>query len=303
MRSAIHKLKFLMGIMGLILFSGCQKQDDYAPNNGQIAYINFYNAADGLLQNGAISGFHRIYINDTLSKGRIPGFSGSDNFRQYPFTVTGTNLSVDNLSVPSDVTYNVVYWLPLKTDQYRFLYNSISADNTRKGTIINTNTELKSESFTTQYLAESLESDTSYQILNVPVERKGTPAKVSIQVVNLCPDLGPLEVYREDSNGAKINEGLPATLASGAYSPYTELDTAGAQKNLGQLLLKIKKAGTTNVLFTVSVPAISKSSFTVVVQGFSSQTTRRIKSIQISPSDFVQVTVEPNLRVNVRRVY
>lgn len=299
MKSAILKLNYLMGLLGLILFSACSKQDSYMPNKGQIAYINFYHAADGLRQYG---GF-RLYINDTTSEERKLEYRGHNDFSQYPSTVTGTDLAVDYLGSPSDVTYDVVYWLPLKTGSYHFLYNSISADNKIKGTVIDNNTNLQTQSFTTQYIMESLQSDTSYQVLNIPVERKGVPGKVRIQVVNLSPDLGPLEVYREDNNGSKINEGLPVELASGNYSAYTELDTAGAGNNLGQLLLKIRKAGSTDVLFTAPVPAISKSSFIVVVQGFASQTNRRIRNMQNSGPDFVQIAVDPKLRYNVRRVY
>jgi hypothetical protein len=303
MKIAMRITTYWMYLMGLNLIFSCQKQDDYAPNDGKVAYVNFYNAADGLIQNGAISGRHRIYIKDTIATGLTPEFSTTDDARQYPRSVTGSDLAVDYLGVPNDVTYNVVYWLPLKTGSYHFGYTSVSNDNVLKRTIANNSIDLKSDSFTTQYLVESLQSDTSYQILNVPVERKGVSGKVRIQVLNLSPDLGALEVFREDSNGTKIDEGLPAALASGTYSDYTAIDTAGAQKNLGQLLIKIRKIGSTGALFTASVPAVSKSSFIIVVQGFASQTTRRINSIQGSTIGFVKVSVAPNLRINLRRTY
>lgn len=305
MRSKIKQISFFISLAGLILLSSCKKNEDFIPNDGKIAYINFYHAAEALLQNNGISGF-RLQIDDAFPGGLQPEYQGSNGSFQYPSTVTGSNLAVDYLSVPSDVTYNVVYWLPVSADKYQFKYNSISYNSATQttsqlGTIAKLNAEINANTFVTQYFTESLESDTSFKILNVPVERTGTPGKVRIQVVNLSPDLGPIEVYREDSNGAKITEGLPASVTSGAFSPYAEIDTAGAYKNLGRLLVKIRKSGSTNVLMTASIPATSKSLFTLVVQGFASSTIRRIKSTQAT--GFTQVTVSPNLRFNLRRIY
>ena len=303
MRILTYHLIFLSAIVGLGLCSACKKQTDYSPNDGQVGYINFYNAADGLIQNGVISGFHRIYINDSISKDRIPEFQSSDSFRQYPQTPTGSSLISDGPTLPNDVTYTRVYWLPLSSENYHFLYTSISADGLIKKDIFRGAAAIKTDSFTLQYLIEDVKADTAYQVINVPVERNGTPGKVRIQILNMSPDLGPLQVYREDANGNMMSDGLPSSLASADYSNYVDIDTTGSYKDLGQLLLKFRRTGSSNVLFTTSFPAISKSFFSVVVQGFASKTNRRIKSIQSNSTGFVPVTVDPNLRVNVRRVY
>lgn len=292
MRKKMNSMYWMAGL--LLCLAACQKEE-VITGNGRDTYINFYNASEVLQQYGAYSGENLIIINDTLPGVKQPRFSASDDFRQFPSHFTGSELVVDVIYPPAGATYNVVYWMPLIADASRFIYTSVNKTYLRD-TVLN----LLPKTFTTQYLVESPEADDAYRILTVPVERKGTSGKVRIQMLNLSPDLGPLEVFQTDQDGNRVNTNLPTGLSFGQYSPYAELDTAGASATFGRLTLKFSKSGSDEVFLSQAIDAISNSSYIIVFQGFEQETSRRIK---ISNHQYEQVTVAPNLRVNVRRVY
>ena len=286
-------------VAGFILcLVACQKSADILPGNGQDTYLNFYNASEVLQQNLAFSNNNLVIINDT-----VPGtktlnqmrFSSTDDFRQYPRTVSGAELVNDPIGLPLGTTYDVIYWKPIEAGSYRFIYTSLNKVYLKDTTIV-----VSPKSFTTQYLVESSIADDAYRILTVPEERKGTQGKVRIKVINLSPDFGSLEVYRADQNGNQIPAGLPTALRYGQNSSYAEIDTVGTAKTRGQLLLKFRKSGSDAVVLTRAVDAISNSSFVVVFQGFEKAANRRIKT---GNQAVETVKVSPNLRVNVRRVF
>lgn len=280
-------------LIGFCLFAACKK-NEVIPGNGQEAYINFYNASEVLQQNFALSGKNQIIINDSLPGQVQPEFSPTDDFRQFPRHLTGSAV-IDAINPPAGLTYDVVYWMALTSDQYRFRYTSVN-----KTTLTDASIRLSPKTFTTQYLVETPEADNTYSVLNVPVERKGAANKVRLQIINLSPDFGALEVYRADQNGNRVSSELPTGLLADTYSDYIELDTAGASKTYNKIILKFAKSGSNEVLLTKAVDAISNSCYTIVFQGFERTTRRRIK---ISDTESRTVTVSPNLRVNIRRVF
>lgn len=285
-------------LTGIALLSACKKTD-VAPGDGQEAYINFYNASEALLQGGFTKG-NMIYVNDSVPNEifkRHPEFSENyDDFRQYPQSLFGNPNFGYNLAVPEGVGYDPIYWMPIASGNYRFIFTSVN-----KVYLQETPVSLTSKTFTTQYLVESPKADNEYSIVTVPVERKGMEGRVRIQFVNLSPDVGELEVIRADENGNPLVEAsLPKNLPFGEFSSYAEIDTSGTSRTSNYIMLYFRKPGTTRALVTVGVPSIPYSSFTLTFQGFENETTRRIKT---GENSYETITVKPNLRVNKRRIY
>lgn len=287
--------KNLYGILSLLLLFAACKKNAVIPGNGQETYINFYNASEVLQQNSSLSMSNQIIVNDSLKGQRQPQFSSTDDFRQFPRHLTGAEIVVDIIYPPAGLNYDVVYWMPFMAENYRFSYTSVN-----KTAIADTMVSLQTKAFTTQYLVESPAADNAYRVLTIPVERKGTSGKVRVQLINLSPDFGALEVYRSDQDGNRVSSQLPSALAQDTHSPYIELDTVGISKTYNKLILKFCKSGSSEVVLTKAVDAIPNSSYSVVFQGFEKATSRRIK---INATDYRRVTVSPNLRVNVRRIF
>lgn len=284
--------KYYYWIVGCCLLAACKKSD-VTPGNGMEAYVNFYNASEVLQQNISLSMNNLIVINDSLPGQVQPQFSSTDDFRQFPRYLSAT--VVDVVYPPAGLTYDVVYWMAFNSERYRFAYTSIN-----KTQIADTAINLRAKTFATQYLVESPAADDAYRILTVPVERSGTAGKVRLQLINLSPDFGPLSVYRTDHEGNPVSSQLPTALSTNKYSSYVELDTTGISKTYNKIILKFAKSGSSEVLLTKAVEAVSNSCYSVVFQGFERSTRRRIK---INDTDYRTVTVSPNIRVNVRRIF
>lgn len=278
----------IVTFISIMCFAACSKSEDQVPGNGQDAYVNFCNASEVQQQNVLLAQQNRVIINDTSWDNLQPEFMSDGDIRQYPRHLTGTDLAVDRIS-------GDIYWMAVIADSYKLTYTSINQTPLHDTTI-----SVTPKSFTTQYLVESPATDNAYCIFTVPVERKGIAGKVRVQVMNLSPDFGPLEVYRTAQDGSRIPTALPSAIAYGTYSPYVELDTAGAAGTNGKLMLKFCKSGSDDVITTRAVDAVSNSSYTIVFQGFETETPRRIRT---GEHEYQQVTVSPNLRVNMRRIF
>lgn len=284
------------GVSFLLLFiTGCKKTD-VNPGNGQDAYINFFNASEVLQQNIALA-LNNTVVSEQIRKDKFPmAFQTDGDNRQFPFAASIGTLPSDNLSLPTGgINYTNIYWLPVKTGTYSLGYTSDSSYIVIKDTTIN----LASKSFTTQYLVESPVDDTAYNILTVPTERAGTPGKVRLQFIHLSPDLSNLDIARIDANGNEMPDALPKKFAYGSYTNYIELDTAGAASTRGQIILNFRKSGSTRTALSAAIPAASNSSFTVLIQGFEHTTARRIRM----RDGYRSVSVNPNLRINLRRIF
>jgi len=291
----MNNIKIYLALAAALMLSACQKSGDIAPGNGQDAYLNFYNASEVLQQNMILSANNLILINDTVPGANQPQFSQSDDFRQFPRTITGNQFNIDINSIPAGTNYNIVYWMPVLAGTHHIAYTASKNVDLKDTTV-----SISPKSFTTQYLVESPVSNEAYRIATVPEERRGIAGKVRVKVVNLSPDLGPLEVIRTDKDGNTILETLPAALKYGEHSAYAEIDTAGVSRTRGQLILKLRKSGSSAILLTQVIDAVPNTSFTVVFQGFEKETIRRIRT---GSQTFQTVTVNPNLRINIRRIF
>jgi hypothetical protein len=291
----------LLGVGGLFLLqllSSCSENiADIVPGNGNVAYVNFYNAMEAAhqsLPSDSLGFYNMIYVNDSVSNTKFrsfPQFSEStlDDKRQYPFHFTGTPYITDIAG-----GYGDVFWMPITADTYKFIYTSRFKVFLKDTTVV-----LKPNTYTTQYIAESPATDSTYTVVTVPVEPKAVQGKVRVQIVNLATDWGAIDVYQVDEDGKKLTSTLPVNLSFGGYSPYAELDIANADKN-NKLVLKFRKNGETAASLTTTVSAISGSTYTLVVQGFINETMRRIKK---SNTGYISVDVMPDLRVNNRKMY
>ena len=284
-----------------MLFSACCENPDITlPGGGNETYINFYQASEVIKQENMGTG-NMVYINDSVPKApflRFPQFSVSASYdgRQYPQSTTGTDLVSGGDAGGATIkdNYRSVYWMHIQANSYKFIFTSEGRTFLKDTTLT-----LLSKTYTTQYLVESPASDSAYTIVTVPVERKGTEGQVRIQVVNLAVDLGAIDVYRMDAEGKVIDSGLPLGLAFGDYSSSAGLDISSGTAH-GDVLLRIHRKGDPEALLILTVPAISNSAFTIVVQGFEHETQRRIK---IQDTEYREVTVYPNLRTNIRRIF
>ena len=295
-----HPANMIGGLLLLLMccFQSCSENvADIIPGNGNDTYINFYNAIEAARQGLATDSlgyYNMIYVNDSVPNAvfkKFPQFSdaGSDDKRQYPYHFTGTDYVTDIAGGFGDV-----FWMPIAEGKYKFIYTSRFKTFLKDTAVV-----LTRKTYTTQYITESPESNSAYTIVTVPVEPKAVQGKVRVQIVNLATDLGAIDVYQVDDNGKELTSTLPTNLSFGAYSPYAELDTAGANKN-NKLVLKFRKNGESTASLTTTVPAISGSTYTLLVQGFINETVRRIKK---SNTGYISVDVMPDLRVNSRRMY
>lgn len=297
-KHAFNKRTFTVLMAMLLAFLSACEKETVLPGDGREAYVNFYTAADAVLQ-GNLTQQNYIYINDSLAHpdyAQFPVFSASaDDFRTYPrYPAAALGVS-DEIVVPIGTPYQTVYWMPVENGNYRFIFTSANK------VYLHTNeVTLEPKSHMMQCLVESLEADDAYRVVNVPIEPKGTKGKVRIQIVNLSPDAGALDVKRTDRSGNQLPDVLPASLGFGEYSTYAEIDTTGSADTNGQILLRIRKHQTDKELMMVAVPAIPYSSFTVLFQGFENATERRVKT---GDNQYQSIQVQPNLRVNLRRVY
>ncbi|WP_217220428.1 DUF4397 domain-containing protein [Mucilaginibacter paludis] len=293
-----------MTIMLCYCLLSCKKDfQATVPGDGRGSYINFYNASEALIQSGNGTTFltqeNRVYINDSISRSpffQYPVFSTAYSDREFPLNANGSNSFQisDEITVPSDANYSLVYWLPILSGRYKFIFTSGN-----KVYLKDTTVSLEPKTFAAQYLVEGPESDMAYRIVTTPVKEEQEKGKTTLQVVNLSPDVGKIDVWRAGENGKRITTDLPGALAFGEY--YTShADTTGASATNGRLYLNVSPSGSNQVLLTVAVPAVSESSFIVQVQGFIRQANRRIKS---SNTDYATISIKPNFRIKLRRLY
>ncbi len=277
-----------------VLATGCKKTD-VVPGNGEEAYVNFYNASEVQQQNISLALKNYVVLDQLYTRNGMGQFSADGDNRQFPYTQGIAEATPDNLSLPTGITYSNVYWLPIQSGNHHFIYTSDSTYVALK----NITETYQPQTFNAQYLVESPAADSLYNIFSFPVQRAGTPGKVRVQIVHLSPDLGSIEVYRADSTGNPVATNLPNTLSYGQASSFIELDTAGSAHTKQLILLKFLKNGSNDVAITSSIPAVSNSSFIVALQGFEQTTTRKVKM----RGGYQSVTVNSNLRINLRRVF
>lgn len=280
------------------VFSACTENfDSIVPSGGNDAYINFYNAMEVALQSTAADSLafdNYIYVNDSVPGAQFKNFpqfsqSFTDDGRQYPSQFTGVPLVTDIAGGSGGV-----YWMPVIADTYKFIFTSRN-----KVFLKDTTITLTPKTYTVQYITESPVSDSAYTIVTAPVELKGTKGKTRVQVVNLATDWGPIDVYQVDTDDNEMATGLPQNLSFGKHGDYAELDVKSAN-NYNKLVLKFRKHGETGARVTVSLPALSGSSYTLVVQGFTGEAKRYIKK---NNTGYLAIDIAPNPRVNIRRVF
>lgn len=292
----------------LCCFIACKK-DDNLPGfgNSQPAYINFNNISEVINQASDhyidLATQNMVYLNDSTNNtafSRYPEFGSSVRSsafgRSFPFNsqATGIFLGSDVISVPSDANYDLIYWMPILPGQYKFIFTSLN-----KTYLKDTTLSLNPKTYALQYLVESPERNDAYRIATVPTSLETEQSKTTIQTVNLSPDLGNIDLWRSDKNGNKINTSLPTGLGFGRYHA-TLLDTTGTSTTNGRIYINVSLTGTNKKLLTVAVPALSGSSFVLLIQGFNQQTARRIKS---SNSAYTSMIVNPNLRFRLSRLF
>lgn len=292
----------LAAITGGLLTACKESLDDTLPADGNVAYVNFVNAGEVFLYglDNMIQRNNYLFVNDSVNNAPFDSYNGKVSYpavfnyepqldiRQFPQLFTANPFVVDN-SARGDV-----YWLPVHTGDYRFIFTSKD-----KTYLYTQNTTLNRQTYQVLYLVESPETDDAYTVVNVPVERKDrVDGSITVQFANLSPDAGEVEAYRVDAAGNEIAMATVAPLAFGEYAS-ADLTTAGTQDTYNGILIRFRRPGGED-LQAVSVPANSGAVYTVLLRGFAQQTERKIKE---DNKTTVSVTVLPNLRCSVRRVF
>lgn len=291
-----------MGIffMAALEFSACKKNIEPLVADAQNAYINFYNASEILTSNPNLSVGNMVYVNDSIPQYpfmRYPEFSSGNP--QYPRnTGGGLETPPGNVNIPSGIGYSVAFWMPIAPGQYKFIFTSVNKNYLKDIALT-----LAAKDRTALYLVESPDGNDQYRLVAVPTERAGTPGKVRIKVVNLSPDAGTLGVVR-DNNGTTEVQGLPQHLQFGEYSEYVEIEPNGTSAT-SFIDLEINKADGNQNLISTSIPAIPGSSFVLLIQGFTTVSSRKIitgKQTDGSPI-WETVNVPANFRATWRRTF
>lgn len=286
-------------------FTACREDMDSALSaGGNIAYVNFVNSAEALLYGNnedSLLSNNCVYINDSAN---VPAYykgretypmtfryeaEANDYIRQYPRDVSGINPG----DLPDRITADV-YWLPLEGGDYRFIFTS------KNKTYLKTAEEkLEKNTYQVLYLVESPETDSSYTVVNVPIERnERAEGQVTVQFVNLSPDVGEVEVYRVDKNGNEMSVVTAAPLTFGQHT-QAEFPTDGTENSYNSLLLRFRYPGGDD-LQNIAVPANSGAVYSLLLRGFAKETERRIKK---NNENIAAVTVLPNLRCSLLRVF
>lgn len=296
----IHKLACL--IISISIFSCSENIEPDLPVDGNIAYVNFVNLGEAFLYGTADTLYrnNRLYINDSINN--IPfnnynnkvsypivfNYESALDIREYPTSVTNISGVVDNASGGGGI-----YWLPVEARDYRFIFTS------RDRTYLQTEQKaLDKQSYHVLYLAENIESDSTYSIIDVPIQRLDKlEGSTTVQFVNLSPDAGEVEAYRVDSEGKEI---LTATkpLSFGEYQS-TELTISGTENTYNNILLRFRIAGGTD-LTSFAVPANNSAVYTVLLRGFNQPAIRKIKK---NNNTYTKVNIMSDLRTSVRRVF
>ena len=285
-----------------ILFSACKEDmDAVLPAGGNIAYVNFVNAAEVFLygQKDTLQWYNNLYINDSINNPPFDNYNGNAN---YPFEFS-TEAKLAIRQCPGSFTANPyvtgggnadVYWLPLEGGDYHFIYTSKN-----KTYLYTAEENLKKDTYQVLYLVESPETDSSYTVVNVPVEHKErVEGRVMVQLVNLSPDAGEVEVYRVDANGNEMVTATTNALTFGQYAS-AEFSTEGTKDSYNSILLRFRTPGGSDRQ-SIAVPSNSGAVYTVLLRGFTQQTERRVKK---DNQTMASVTVLPDLRCSIRRVF
>lgn len=294
---------FFMGIlaflhMGMFLTSCEENISDALPADGNIAYVNFANLGEALLYDTLYLNNY-VYINDSVNNPPFNNYNVINNpavftyaptldIREYP-----TQMSHVGTGAGDNNSGSGIYWLPVEAGDYRFIFTS--RDRTY---LIAENKTLDKQTYHTLYLAESAVTDSSYAIVDVPIQRiDKLEGSATVQFVNLSPDAGEVEVYRVDAGG---NEILTATepLAFGQYQSAA-LAIEGTENTYNSILLRFRAAEGGD-LVSFAVPANEGAVYTVLLRGFAQQTMRKIKKDNYS---YAEVNIMPDLRASVRRVF
>ncbi|MGV8094900.1 MAG: hypothetical protein AB2L24_23860 [Mangrovibacterium sp.] len=298
-----YPIAYAAAIM-LIGFTACEENlPAVLPADGNVAFVNFVNAGEAFLygqQNDALYRDNRLYINDSVNNPPFDKYNGRANYpmvftyepgldiRQYPRHFTGVS------SVTTPISADV-YWLPVHAGDYRFIFTSRD-----KTYLLTENKTLGKQSYHILYLVESAETDSSYIVVDVPIEYKERmEGKVSVQLVNLSPDAGDVEVYRVDAAGVEMAAVSAAPLSLGHHQS-AEFEIAGSESTYNSILLRFRSAGGGEDLQSVAVPAENGAVYTVLLRGFAQETVRKVKKDNYS---YVVVNIMPDLRTSLRRVF
>lgn len=278
----MHKEIILFVIVAFLFATSCQQDIEPVVLAPEVASVNFYNAAEAKV-------FSRVVIDDDSVLAKT--------------LLTFYNTEVPGNQIFGDAgTYNQSYrepaWLPVSAGRHRFAFNANAYFE------VDTTLTLSKSSMTCFYLSESPESDTAYRITTVQEEwgnAAADPAKVKVRFVNLSPDAGTLSCYRSDNN----TEVMP-TLGYGTASTYVSLDTTGLAQNYNRIILQfISDKDPANILIKTAIPNIPGACFVAVLQGFNEPADRVYQS-GINPDGspkYTKVTIQPYLRINLRRIY
>lgn len=256
MKRPIKQTAFLL--LTLLLAAGCTQNDDYFnPDQGNLAYVAFYNASEVSSTNRP---FFLVYVNDTTEANSLRIEEGIIPYRR-------RNLRLSNHR-----------YVPLRPDSYRFIFTNGARDyrDYRDPAthiyIAEEELQLAEASRTTIYMTDDV-NDREYRTVVTADNARRIEGKVQVRIINLSPDAGTLQISRTYHDGRKEAVEALSPIPFTEYTPYVPFDIAGTEQEAGYLTLEMQTSGAP---VTVGVAAMSGSIYTIVVQGFVNPTTRSI---------------------------
>lgn len=279
------------------LLSSCQKDlDAVLPQAG---HVNYFSASDFLAaqsQIGSLPGGLDFPIRTDAKElediGRYPFFryikgAGLD---QYPVP-----------SAPSAMKETAVFYTQLPVGRHRFTFYCDTVPFVSK----QLQAELKQDSYTLFYLADSLREDgvADYHAQYITEQREvANPGKLSLRLVHLSPDAGQLTLRAKKTDGSYTQD-----LAQVKYpdiTPYAAIDTTGLTGANGQLSLGLFDP-TGTMLTSFSLAGGANASYHVVIRGFYKPHDIRLPYYRTSSGDMMYQTysLNANLRTSTRRIY
>lgn len=305
----MRQYQFILYSLCAVVMGGlyaCEEDTpDALPGDGQVAYVNFVNAAEVFLYGGneSLHWGNHVFINDTLDNFPFDNFTGKYGNSPFAFQTEASSeyvprvpLGLTSLSGGAvlDIAYSDLTWLAVASGTYKIIYTSKNKTYLKTADVA-----VATQTYNVVYLTESPETDSSYAVIHAPIvqgDRK--EGFVRVQLVNLATDAGEVEAYRVDVAGNEIASDLPS-VPFGEFAD-AELPIAGTEETFNRILINFRKRESSEVILSVSVPAESGAVYTLLLRGFINETVRKVKTDNQTSA---WVTVLPDLRCSVSRVF
>lgn len=295
-----HLLEIILICILLQTLMGCKKEVIPISNANEIARINFFDASEVF---NAIGRDNYIYINDSVPsdnfRNGFPKFRRMDRNDPHGRTFPGSGYMHPNITInvhnANSNLYHNVYWFPMQQGEYKFIFSTDEKVFAKDTTL-----KFDPKQYYAVYLLDDPNNDGAFNVLSFPEDIKVTEGKVRLRVIHLSPDLGGVRIIRNDVEGKVKKENFPEVLNYRDVTDYIEIDTTGASKSHGNILLGLTDAKNPDHMHKMQIiPADPGSTYVLLIKGHQNQTQRKL--IQ-KDGTYRLIRIIPNIRTLLRRL-